>query len=143
MNKLLSLISVSMILFAGQKAAAVFNPGEGPKPHTLCIEGSLRDAGLQILLTNVETETKQNTVRADVYEMNIRGSEKIASRSTTSVVNENSVTYLGDNFSLAIENEAASSEHLRSGELVMILENGQQILKTLKCDGIMHVMGAI
>ncbi len=143
MKKLISLFSISMICFAGQQSAAIFDPGAEPKPHTLCFEETLRKPGVQVLLTNVEDEAQKMAVRVDFYEMSSRGSQMIASQSVTPAKTDASVKYLGNNFSLTVENEVRPSEELRTGELVIVLDDGQKIIKTMKCDGIMHVLGAI
>lgn len=140
MKKLMPLISISMIFAAAQQAVAIFVPEDSPKAHTRCFEPNLRDAGVQVLLTNVKSGDQEPRVRADVYEISIRGSEKIAVRNTAPVESENSRIYVGNDFSLTVSNVPPANEVLRTGKLVMILQNGQKLVKTLKCDGIMRVL---
>ncbi len=135
-------VFASLFVLAFASAAhAIYLPGQKPLPHTNCFEDGMADAGIQIYLTAVNgSNGNAELQRADIFESTIAGSNHIGARNVRQTVRMGANTYKGNEFLLVIATGTKDGRIYKTGRLNMVLGNGEKVVKTLRCEGLMHIM---
>ncbi len=151
-NGLISLSFASSLFFVGQ-AQAVFQPGQGPRPHTLCLQTGIADgivtvpnaeALLQVAVTSLAPKTSGDAPAAkiDVSKKQSQTKVALASRNSQLAASSNEDRYLGEGLELTIQTSEADDLGRRPGHLHVQLSDGTSVDQDVQCQALLYPMSA-